>query len=89
MCLQSSTNIEIRLNHFWPMFTFYNPQKTPENVWFPGVFKRCKMETFARNRLMARELNNTDHTRIEREKKRMNNVRIISKIFLNFSSVNH
>ena len=39
------------LTHFWPMFPFYTPLKTPENQRFSGVFRGYKMGTLARNGL--------------------------------------
>ena len=36
------------LTHFSPMFPFYIPLKTPENLWFSSVFRGYKMETLTR-----------------------------------------
>ena len=33
------------------MFLFYTPQKTPENLWFSGVFGADKKRVLARNEL--------------------------------------
>ena len=45
----------LSLTHFWPMFPFYTPLKTPENQRFPGVFRGCKMATLARNGLIMEQ----------------------------------
>ena len=42
------------LTDFWPMFPFYTPLKTPENLWFSGVFRWYKMGTLARNGLISK-----------------------------------
>ena len=42
----------IIFTHFWPIFPFYNPLKTPEYHRFSGVFKGYKMGALARNGLI-------------------------------------
>lgn len=37
------------LTHFWLMFQFLHPLKTPENQRFSGVFRGYKMGALARN----------------------------------------
>ena len=39
------------LTQFWPIFPFYAPRKTPENLWFLAAFMWYKMGTLARNGL--------------------------------------
>ena len=41
-----------QLTNFWQMFPFYSilySLKTPENLWFSGVFRGYKMRTLTRN----------------------------------------
>ena len=41
------------LTHFLPIFPFYTPLKTPENIRISGVFRWYKMGTLAKNGLKS------------------------------------
>ena len=41
------------LTHFYPIFPFYTPLKTPENQRFSGVFRGYKMRALVRNGVIA------------------------------------
>ena len=43
--------ILMAINPFLANFPILYPLKTPENLWFSGVFREYKMGTLARNRL--------------------------------------
>ena len=45
----------IFLTHFWPMPPFYTPLKSPENLWFSGIFRGYKMGILVRNGLISTE----------------------------------
>ena len=38
-----------------PFYTPPPPPKIPESLWFPGVFRRCRMRALNRNGLMQKE----------------------------------
>ena len=39
------------INPFWANVPILHPLKTPENLWFSGVFRGCRMGTLVRNGL--------------------------------------
>ena len=50
---------ERSLTHFVANIPILNLLKTPENLWFCGVFRGCKMRTLARNGFMKYDLQKT------------------------------
>ena len=42
----------VNLTHFWQMFPFHTPLKTPENQRFSSVFREYEMGTLNKNGLM-------------------------------------
>ena len=49
----SKLNVSYFLNPFLANVSILYPLKTPENLWFSGVFRGYKMGTLARNGLRA------------------------------------
>ena len=47
-----SLSLSSSFNAFLANVPILNPLKTPENLWFSGVFRGYKMGTFARNGLI-------------------------------------
>ena len=37
------------LNYFWAIFLFLYPLKTPENLWFSGVFRGYEIGTLTKS----------------------------------------